>query len=128
MLHIGDTLEVTLTGTCMEPILVDGQRILVRKQGRYYPGDIIVFADGSGNLLVHRYLGPAPRGRVMTRADTSDKIDVPAPSERVLGRAISAESAVIAVGAVARCCATFHYVAWVTKLACLKVARQVGAR
>lgn len=39
----------------MVPLLNQQQQVTVVKQTHYLPDDIIVFADHSGTLLVHRF-------------------------------------------------------------------------
>ncbi len=121
MLQNGELLAVTVTGSCMAPLLREGQRLMLQKQTRYSTGDILVFAATGGELLVHRYLGPAPGARVMTKADTGRGIDVLVLRNQVLGRVLTADGVVIAVNAGRRARTALQYLGWVTKLVVSRV-------
>lgn len=121
MLRNGERLTVTITGSCMAPQLRKGQRLVVQKQQRYLAGDILVFAETGGELLVHRYLGPAPGGRLMTKADAGTKIDVLIFREQVLGRVLTANKIIVKVSVARRARTTLHYVGWLGKLVVWRV-------
>lgn len=65
-----------------------GSEVRVRKQSVYWPGDIVLFARGDGQLVSHRMLGYLP-GRtgwlVLTQADAESHPDPVIPASRVLG-------------------------------------------
>jgi phage repressor protein C with HTH and peptisase S24 domain len=52
----GNPFEISVTGNSMNPILQDGQKIVVMQKDEYLPGDILVFEYKYGELLVHRLL------------------------------------------------------------------------
>lgn len=86
-------LEVGVRGACMEPVLIDGERISVAPARIYWPGDVIVFRAGDGRLLAHRLLGYRPlRGGLacVTRGDGCTVPDAPVPLSQILGRAAGA--------------------------------------
>ncbi|OOZ13948.1 hypothetical protein BOW35_09605 [Solemya velum gill symbiont] len=85
----GFTLSVS--DSCMEPIIRDGDQLEVVRCPCYYPGDLLVIANAEGKLVSHRFLGwiPGVNGaRVMTRADNRHKIDPLTDAHRVLGRVV----------------------------------------
>lgn len=127
-LQCGDTVDSVIRGHCMQPAIRDGQRVTVRKQARYYAGDIVLFADFRGNPLIHRYLGPAPGGRCMTRADVASKIDILVPASQVLGKAICCDGRALPIPACQRLSAVLCYLGWVFKLMRDRLARAVGRK
>ena len=124
MLQSGELLPVTVTGSCMTPLLRKGQRLVVQKQARYFTGDILVFAAAGGELLVHRYLGPAPGGRLMTKADAGERIDALVLHGEVFGRVLSADGVNVAVSIGSRARAMQQYSRWLGKLLVRRVQRQ----
>ena len=113
MLAPGESLDFAVTGQCMAPQLCDGQRISVRKQSWYFPGDIIAFADIHGNPMVHRFLGwiPGKRGlRSMSKADASRAMDVLFPRQNILGKVIAVDAVPYKVAMTKRVVAVCNYV------------------
>ncbi len=84
----GETLNIRVSGNCMEPVLEDGQQVRIRRKGRYLPGDILVFVDSKERLMAHRLLGSFRRQgqlRHVTRADNGDRADQSIAADQVLG-------------------------------------------
>lgn len=81
-------VALTVRGGSMEPGIVPGARLEVRRQRVYLPGDVLVFADAAGVLTVHRLLGPLPRRRLLMRGDAAPGPDAGVPLERVVGRVV----------------------------------------
>lgn len=82
----------------MAPLLRDGDRILVRRQPRYRAGDLLVFRNSVGALVVHRLLGGRRVNRLphfILRGDSSPSFDGLVAETDVLGRVVG--------GQVARC-------------------------
>ena len=50
-----ETISLIARGGCMQPIIKDGDRILVAKQKKFRTGDIIVYFNEHHKLIVHRY-------------------------------------------------------------------------
>jgi hypothetical protein len=87
-------VAVTVRGTCMEPLLLDGDRVEVAPARVYWPGDLLAFQAADGRLLVHRLLGYRPyAGRLacVTRGDACPHPDAPVPLDRLLGRVRAVE-------------------------------------
>ncbi|MCA9536934.1 MAG: S24/S26 family peptidase [Myxococcales bacterium] len=84
------TFHVTVRGSCMEPALLDGQRVQVRRSRWALPGDVVAFERGADDprLAVHRLLGarPSRTGWVyITQADNDQAPDPPFVARRLLG-------------------------------------------
>ena len=87
-------VAVTVRGTCMAPLLADGDRVEVAPARVYWPGDLLAFQAADGRLLVHRLLGYRPHaGRIacVTRGDACPHPDAPVPLDRLLGRVTAVE-------------------------------------
>lgn len=90
-------VKLDFRGSCMRPLLRDGDRILIRpvSLNTLRPGDIITFM-ADGRLYSHRYIKRVDPGsgapRLITKGDRSPDLDRwrIAPDE-VLGRAVSVE-------------------------------------
>ena len=128
MLQNGESVPVTVTGRCMSPLLREGQRLSVQKRGRYFTGDILVFAAAGGELLVHRYLGPVPTGRLMTKADTAARIDALVSRDHILGRVLSADGIPVTTTVSARARAALQYLRWLAVLLAARIQRHSAFR
>lgn len=83
----GPGLSLDIRGSCMEPVLRQGDRVWVRARRFYLPGDLVA-VHGAAGLHVHRFLGYRPRRRgweVWTRADRAPRPDRAAPLGDVIG-------------------------------------------
>lgn len=80
--------ELTVTGSCMEPLLPEGRRVRVtaaaRRRCRF--GDVVLVETGAGPRL-HRLVLALPGLPVLTKADRGATWDRPLPRCRILGRA-----------------------------------------
>ena len=82
-------LEVPVTGQCMAPLLIEGERVGLEPVSLLWPGDVVAFRSADGRLLLHRFLGywPTTRGlRLLTRADSAPAPDAPVEPASVIGR------------------------------------------
>ena len=52
----GTCPEISVVGSSMEPTLIEGDRIAIKKKKEYDVGDILVFLYKHNELLVHRLL------------------------------------------------------------------------
>ncbi|MEZ5331638.1 MAG: S24/S26 family peptidase [Thermoanaerobaculia bacterium] len=89
--HLAEEAPVGLfvRGTCMVPLLADGDRIVVERCRRYWPGDVVALRSQAGPLLVHRLLGPLRRSGswwVLSQGDALSAPDEPVPWDALLGR------------------------------------------
>jgi signal peptidase I len=87
----GGAFAISIRGACMEPVLREGDRILVEPAARLRAGDIVVFQGRRGVLTAHRLLGCTftPRGlRWMTRPDAPGPIDGLLRRDQILGKVV----------------------------------------
>lgn len=63
--------EIALSGSCMRPILMEGDYARIIAAQKPSIGDVCIFVDNDGRLLVHRivYL---KRGKLQTKGDHSN--------------------------------------------------------
>lgn len=73
---------VVLSGS-MEPTLMVDDLIIVREEGDYQVGDIVVFQDGA-SLTVHRLIS-LEEGIAVTQGDANNAADDPIPTESFVG-------------------------------------------
>ena len=104
---VGRVFALFVSGTCMEPTLRDGQKLLVRRQGWALPGDIVAFRRtiGGGEFVVHRLVGarPSRRGWVwLTQADNWESADPAVSPHQLLGVALTPVAAMDRARALAR--------------------------
>lgn len=107
-------LTLRVAGDCMSPTLRRGELVDVVGQAFYLPGDVVAFQRADGELVVHRFLGYAPKGSGLAcilRADDASRRDAAVPMSRVLGRVVShhADGQAVRVTAIDRfaACAKF---------------------
>jgi len=91
MLHT-DTPLAVVSSWSMEPTLHVGDLIVVANWGDVKVGDIIVYVDGRGSLIVHRVVAirhSAAGILYVTKGDANPLPDaVPVPPSRVKGKVI----------------------------------------
>ena len=86
-----EPIPVTICGDCMEPLLSDGERVMIRKSRFYKPGDILVYCDASGDLIAHRMLGYyywKGEWRLLIKADNALQPDGGVPTAHILGKVL----------------------------------------
>ncbi len=94
-------LALRISGRCMDPLIRHGAAVQIRRQSRYWPGDVLVIREQSGRYLCHRLLGYYPKGgglRYLTQSDNGRKPDNAAPRSAIIGRVTGGECA----GVIAR--------------------------
>jgi hypothetical protein len=82
-------LRVTIAGGCMMPGIAQGSTLEVAAARVYWPGDVIVFRRGDGQLVAHRFIGlrPGRPARLFTQADAARTADSALAATDVVGRA-----------------------------------------
>lgn len=85
------TFRLRLYGKTMYPTIHNGDWITLEPitPGKLYAGDILLLASSSQTALVHRLLRLEQQGTttyVVTRGDSSQKLDMPVPLSNVVGR------------------------------------------
>lgn len=86
-----EPIPVSICGDCMEPLLNDGARVMIRQSRFYKPGDILVYCDASGNLIAHRMLGYyywKGEWRLLIKADNALQPDGGVPTAHILGKVL----------------------------------------
>jgi hypothetical protein len=78
-------LWIDATGDSMRPLLIPGDRVQVVAADRPRWGEVWAFCDGSGAVVVHRYLHANPRGHVF-QGDAVVRTDAAVPTEQLIGR------------------------------------------
>lgn len=79
----GKNLEISVSGYSMQPLINDGDMILLTYSPKYVVGDVIVF-EYEGNILVHRIL-KIDNGYVCCKGDNSFRLEKVAFSE-IIGK------------------------------------------
>jgi signal peptidase I len=115
----------------MEPLLRDGDRILVEPAARLRAGDVVVFQGRREVLTAHRLLGCTitPRGlRWMTRPDAAGPIDGLLRRDQILGKVVRnvSQQHEIVPGPWFRAQSAARLVAHTLRLASRKLARGVS--
>lgn len=111
-------IGLVVRGTCMVPLLADGDRIVVEQRRRYWPGDVVAFRSQAGPLLVHRLLGPLRRSGswwILAQGDALSRPDEPVPWHNLLGRVCGTGAGSIATGWRQRARATSRYLRHVAR-------------
>lgn len=87
----GSLLAVAVTGSSMFPVLLSGDRVLVKKSplDDLNVGDIILWTDDASNRVVHRIVSIDPSATpplLITKGDLTFDEDPPIACDRVLGK------------------------------------------
>ncbi|MBW1988182.1 MAG: signal peptidase I [Deltaproteobacteria bacterium] len=90
LLEQGVTVRLRVTGGSMKPAIRSGDVVLVRPVNgrRIAPGDVVLFGDASGKMVLHRVeaVERKPGGTVLrTRGDAAVHPDLPVPLGQVWG-------------------------------------------
>jgi hypothetical protein len=89
-LAASEGVTLTVVGWSMEPLLFDGDRVVLRSRRRYLPGDLVCFRHPrSRDLVTHRLVGGFWRDgewRLLTRSERTGRFDPPVPVTDVFGR------------------------------------------
>ncbi len=88
----GGPVEVAVRGESMTPCLGDGARATLAPRRLPLPGDILVFRDGRGRLVAHRFLGPYLRRRrvwLLLKGDAAPRPDERVAPNAVVGRLVT---------------------------------------
>jgi signal peptidase I len=86
----GPATYVVVSGDSMEPVLSDGDFVVLREQAEYAVDDIVAFPVpegriGAGTLVIHRIVG-AEGGAFVPQGDNRDQVDEWRPTtDEVLG-------------------------------------------
>ena len=68
------SVEITVAGSSMNPVLKDGDRIRIEHRDSYAIGDILVFSYKNQELLVHRLL-QIKEGKYFCKGDNSMRLE-----------------------------------------------------
>lgn len=87
-------VTVLVEGTSMFPVLVSGDRVLVKRSSieDLNPGDIIVWSDETQKLIAHRVISiesSLSPSLIITRGDTCVGADPPVKMSQVLGKVVA---------------------------------------
>lgn len=75
----GPATYVVVSGNSMEPLLSDGDLVVLRERSEYVIGDVVTFAvpegePGAGTLVIHRLVA-AEGGAFVPQGDNRDRVD-----------------------------------------------------
>jgi signal peptidase I len=84
----GNNVSFVARGRSMSPFIRDGDTVIVSPAERYPRiGDVVLFTNAKGNLLLHRVTGKTPEG-VRTKGDAWLTDDGYIPYKNIIGRAV----------------------------------------
>jgi hypothetical protein len=90
VVSVGGSVWIRVTGKSMNPIIRDGDRVLIGGvRGAPRCGSVVLL-DAGGSPLLHRIVAYRPEG-IITRGDSRITEDPPHPLSSVLGRALIVE-------------------------------------
>lgn len=83
----GAMTYVTVTGRSMEPAIVAGDLVVVRRSGTYAVGDVVAYRSQVASVVViHRIVAVDGQGRFVLQGDRNSFVDRQRPSaDEVLG-------------------------------------------
>ncbi|MEX6703189.1 S24/S26 family peptidase [Peribacillus frigoritolerans] len=84
-LTLHKSVNITIDGSCMYPLLKDGERTLVNKAEKYCEGDIILYEDGKERLVCHR-INYTDSEVAITSGDNNLLFDPPIHYRDILGK------------------------------------------
>ncbi|MGG0650391.1 S24/S26 family peptidase [Bacillus mycoides] len=84
-LDLNKSVNITIEGPCMSPLLKDGESVQVKKDKAYCKGDIILYEDGRGKLICHR-INYTDENIVITSGDNNLLFDPPINYTDILGK------------------------------------------
>ena len=84
LLHKYGKLEITVEGNCMNPIIENSDKVLIKENDNYQIGDIVLVAYAN-KILIHRIVD-IKNGRIKTKGDHSYLCDKNAGSF-IIGKA-----------------------------------------
>lgn len=76
----GPASYIIVSGESMEPTLYSGDLAILRKQEAYHPGDVVTFAVGGGDAVIHRIVGGSGEEGFDTQGDNQDRPDLWRPT------------------------------------------------
>lgn len=113
-------LVLHVNGSCMEPLLLDRERVRVTRVTWPVPGDVVAILRSDGTALMHRFLGYVwwkGRWKLMTMADSGARPDALADRGQLLGKVVAREGAPHRVSLCLRFRALGAWMHWTPRLA-----------
>lgn len=81
----GPASYIIVSGESMEPALRSGDLAVLRKQEDYHPGDVVAFAVGGGDAVIHRIVGGDAEEGFRTQGDNQERPDLWRPTPDDIG-------------------------------------------
>lgn len=84
-------MEIPIKGNSMQPILKEGDLVVVQPSKFYFFGDLVLFFDCYGKILCHRLLGISiEEGKFLfhLKGDASPKKDSPILKSKIIGKIV----------------------------------------
>jgi len=91
LLSSGISVKVRVTGRSMSPVILSGDRVVVKQAsaGDLYPGDIVLFLDAAGGMVLHRMIfrkNKKSSRQFVCKGDTLWRADESVTADRVIGK------------------------------------------